>query len=203
MAGLAPGRRNRVRPGARTAEGLAAVTPQLVRDHEFCSERAVVLVLPILVRPAAPRSPGEIFGVHARFRADERRSVGKDPVCSKLLRSPEGSLLERKDVDGPDVWITCQQVDRNLGQGGRDLAVDVRGAGAVGGEGVEDAVAGIADLERIPMTVPSWAMASSRASLRNSASSLPLPGWVSSRASMPSVTVMERCPFWEASWLES
>src|SRR5580700_4479432 len=43
-------------------------------------------------------------------------------------------------------------------------------------------------------------MASSRASLRNSASSLPLPGWVSSRASMPSVTVMERCPFWEASY---
>src|SRR4029077_12141308 len=29
-------------------------------------------------------------------------------------------------------------------------AVDVRGAGVVGGEGIEDAVAGVADLERVP-----------------------------------------------------
>ena len=66
------------------------------------------------------------------------------------MRSPEGLLLERQDVDGPDVWVTRQQVDRNLGQGGRDLAVDVGSTGAVSAEGVEDAVAGIADLERVP-----------------------------------------------------
>lgn len=67
-----------------------------------------------------------------------------------FLRSPDSPLLERQDVDGPDVWVTCQQVGRHLGQGGRDLAVDVRSTGVVSGEGVEDAVAGAADLERVP-----------------------------------------------------
>src|ERR1700748_951063 len=63
---------------------------------------------------------------------------------------PAGLLLDGQDVDGLDVRFAGQQVGGHLGERGRYLAVDVRGAGVVGGEGVEDVVAGGADLDRVP-----------------------------------------------------
>src|SRR5262245_27651226 len=64
---------------------------------------------------------------------------------------PAGSLLlDRHDVDGSDVRVGGQQVGRDLPEGLRDLPVQVGLTGVLGLEGVEDAVAGVADLERVP-----------------------------------------------------
>jgi hypothetical protein len=59
-------------------------------------------------------------------------------------------LLDGQDVDEPDVGVADEQFAGDLAEGSRYLAVEVGGPGVLGLEGVEDAVAGFADLECVP-----------------------------------------------------
>src|SRR5260370_1369568 len=59
-------------------------------------------------------------------------------------------LLDRDDVDSADLRVTGEQVGSDLAKRSRDLAVQVGLPGVAGLEGVEDAVAGVTDLERVP-----------------------------------------------------
>jgi hypothetical protein len=66
----------------------------------------------------------------------------------------------------------------------------VRGPGLVGREGVEDAVAGVIDLERVPGDGASLGDGQLTGGLEEVRQLAALPGLASGSASMPSVTVM-------------
>jgi hypothetical protein len=43
-------------------------------------------------------------------RGSTARGIGGDCLLDAAAGSPDGSLFERQQFDGLDVWITCQQV---------------------------------------------------------------------------------------------
>jgi AcrR family transcriptional regulator len=64
--------------------------------------------------------------------------------------APTGGLLRGEDVDGLDVRVLGQQVGGVLAEGGGDRAVQVGLPPVLAGERVENAVGGVAELERVP-----------------------------------------------------
>jgi Integrase core domain len=105
------------------------------------------------MRRAIATLPGELFRTVTWDQGKEMAFHARFTIASGIpvyFCDPHKPLLDGYEVDGLDVRCAGQQVGRHFGQRGRYLAVDVRGASVAGGKGVEDAVAGVANLERVP-----------------------------------------------------
>src|ERR1022692_2176359 len=114
-------------------EGAQVAIPWNRGDFRFGDDACVAGSAGMDSTLAAPVKPGPI----PRWRQYRPRQRG-------------GALLHRDDVDCADVRGTGEQAGSNLAECSRDLAVQVGLPVLVGLEAVEDAIAGVTDLERVP-----------------------------------------------------
>ena len=141
-----------------------------------------------------PRVAGRVRPFTSPTPHGRSDATAKSVTCCGVLGRAKSAttplLFHGDDLDGADVGIAREQFGPDLAQRLGDLPAEVGLERVVGFEGVEDAVSGVADLERVPRDRALLGDGDCAAGFEERTRSSPLPGLASSSARMPSRTVM-------------